>query len=56
MKTLLLFITILTLNSCADIYFSEDAYMLAEKQKTFAIIPPKVSIAASKKLMPQNGL
>ena len=50
MKTLLLLITVVTLSSCADIYFSDDAYILAENQKTFAIIPPKVSIAASKKI------
>ena len=50
MKTILILFSLITLSSCADIYFSEDAYVLANEHKTFAIIPPKVSIAASKKI------
>ena len=36
--------------SCAKIFYSPDAYILAKKEKIIAIIPPKVSIAASKKI------
>ena len=43
-------ITIVLLSSCAKIYFSPDAKTLAKKQNTIAIIPPKISIAASKKV------
>lgn len=37
-------------SSCAKIFYSPDAYTLAHSQKTFAIIPPTVSIAANKKI------
>lgn len=37
-------------SSCAKIFYSPDAYALAQKQKTIAILPPKVSIAANKKI------
>ena len=37
-------------SSCAKIFFSPDAYTLAHSQKTIAIIPPSVSIAANKKV------
>ena len=40
----------LGLTSCAKIYYSQDAHRLARNQKVFAIVPPKVSIAASKKV------
>lgn len=38
------------LSSCAKIFYSPDAFTLAHSQKTIAIIPPTVSIAASKKI------
>jgi hypothetical protein len=43
-------ITALLFSSCAKIFYSPDAYTLARNQKTFAIIPPTVSIAANKKI------
>jgi hypothetical protein len=42
--------SIVLLPSCAKIFYSPDATKLAKKEKTIAIIPPKVSIAASKKV------
>jgi len=47
--TLCVFAFIL-LPSCAKIFYSPDASKLAKNQKLIAIIPPKVSIAASKKI------
>lgn len=38
------------LSSCADIFYSPDAYTLAEKQETIAIMPPSVSIKANDKV------
>jgi hypothetical protein len=50
-KTLLIVvITALLFSSCAKIFYSPDAYTLARDQKTFAIIPPSVSMAANKKI------
>jgi hypothetical protein len=46
---MLLGITIF-ITSCAKIYYSPDAYTVAQKHKKIAIIPPKVSIAAKKKV------
>jgi hypothetical protein len=43
-------ILILTLSSCAKIFYTPDAKSLAQKQRTIAIVPPSVSIAASKKI------
>lgn len=43
-------LTILLLSSCAKIYYSPDAKDLAYRQKTIAIIPPVISIAARKKV------
>lgn len=43
-------LTIVLLSSCAKIFYSPDARALANKQQTIAIIPPKISIAASKKV------
>lgn len=37
-------------SSCAKIFYSPDAFTLAKNQKIIAIIPPSVSIAASKKI------
>jgi hypothetical protein len=47
---LLIFFTLLLLNSCARIYSSPDATVLAEAHNTIAILPPTVSIAASRKI------
>ena len=41
---------VVLLSSCAKIFYSPDARTLANKQQTIAIIPPKISIAASKKV------
>lgn len=38
------------ISSCAKIYYSPDAYSLANNHKIIAIAPPSVSIAASKKV------
>lgn len=43
-------LSIVLLSSCAKIFYSSDAYTLAHSQKTFAIIPPTVSIAANKNI------
>ncbi|MFZ1676912.1 MAG: hypothetical protein WBP41_21090 [Saprospiraceae bacterium] len=43
-------LSVILLPSCAKIFYSPDAYKLAKKEKLIAIIPPKVSIAASKKI------
>lgn len=46
----LIVVATILLSSCAKIFYSPDAYTLARSQKTIAIIPPTVSIAASKKV------
>lgn len=38
------------LSSCAKVFYSPDANVLAQKQRTIAIIPPTVSIAANKNI------
>jgi len=43
-------LTLILLSSCAKIFYSPDAYTLAQSQKIIAIIPPTISIAASKKV------
>lgn len=47
---LLFFSFILLISSCAKIFYTEDAVSLASSQKSIAILPPTVSIAASKKV------
>ncbi len=47
--SLIVFMAIL-FSSCAKIFYSPDASTLAHSQKTIAIIPPTVSIAANKKI------
>jgi transcriptional accessory protein Tex/SPT6 len=49
-RTFLFFATLVLLSSCARIYSSPDAKMRADKHKIIAIVPPKVSIAAQKKV------
>ena len=46
----IIFLVALLFSSCAKIFYSPDAHTLAHKQKTIAIIPPTVSIAARKKI------
>ena len=46
--SLLLLLTVLS--SCAKIYYSPDAYSLAQSHQMIAVLPPTVSIAASKKI------
>lgn len=47
--TTLAFISLL-LSSCAKVYYSPDANMLASAQSKLAILPPKVTINPSKKI------
>ncbi len=47
-KILMVFMSVLTLQSCAKIYYSPDAYSVGRKEKTIAIIPPTVSIKPTK--------
>ena len=49
-KLLLLSVAVLSLTSCAKVFYSPDAYSLADKHQLIAIFPPKVSIAASRKV------
>lgn len=42
-------LSVLLLSSCAKIFYSTDATALANNHKTIAILPPTVSIAATKK-------
>ncbi len=46
----LLFLTVVLLSSCAKIYYSPDAKAKASRHRIIAIAPPRVSIAASKKV------
>lgn len=46
----LLIMSLFLFTSCAKIFYSPDAYTLGNRQKTIAIIPPTVSIAANKKI------
>ncbi|MCF8332353.1 MAG: hypothetical protein K9H84_07875 [Bacteroidales bacterium] len=43
-------LTVVLLSSCAKIYYSPDAKVLANKQQTIAIVPPEVSIAPNKEI------
>lgn len=53
MKTIklltLISLSLVILSSCAKIFYSSDAIQLAHAQKTIAILPPTVSIAAGRK-------
>ena len=46
----LLIVATLLLQSCAKVFYTPDARYLAGTHKIIAIIPPKVSIAARKKV------
>ena len=48
--TLFTLASLTLLTSCAKIYFTDDAFELAEQHETIAIIPPTISIAAKKKV------
>ncbi|MGE5447417.1 MAG: hypothetical protein ACM3PR_03580 [Bacteroidales bacterium] len=41
---------VLTMASCAKIFYSQDAYQLAHQQKKIAIVPPTVTITPNKKI------
>ncbi len=41
---ILITVSVLLFSSCAKVFYSPDAYVLAEKQKIVAIVPPKVLI------------
>lgn len=43
-------VALLLVSSCAKVYYSPDAKTLTAAHKIFAIAPPKVSIAANKKI------
>jgi hypothetical protein len=47
---ILLIVAVFLLQSCAKVFYTPDARNLASTQKIIAIIPPKVSIAARKKV------
>jgi hypothetical protein len=49
-QLLLILLATIIFSSCAKIYYTPDALTLAQRQKTIAIIPPTVSIAASRKI------
>ncbi|MEJ6755772.1 MAG: hypothetical protein QNK78_02065 [Crocinitomicaceae bacterium] len=44
-----IFALLFIVSSCAKIYYSEDSIPVAHSHKTIAIVPPSVSIAASRK-------
>jgi hypothetical protein len=45
-----LIVAVFVLQSCAKVFYTPDARTLASTQKIIAIVPPKVSIAARKKV------
>ncbi|MEZ4772532.1 MAG: hypothetical protein R3D00_05055 [Bacteroidia bacterium] len=49
-KLLLVLVSGILLSSCAKIFYSPDAYVLADSHDIIAILPPSVSIAANKKV------
>jgi len=48
-KILSLLTLVIVLTSCAKIYYSPEAYEVARKHQTLAVLPPTVSIAAKRK-------
>lgn len=48
LKFSIIFFTIIIFTSCAKIFYAVDAFSLAHEHKIIAIMPPTVSIAASK--------
>lgn len=53
-KTVSLILFLLLLNSCAKTFYSSDAQNLAENHRSVAIIPPVVTIEATKKMTPEE--
>lgn len=49
-RIFLLGLVLIVLSSCAKIFYSPDANVLAQKQRIIAIVPPTVSIAPNKKI------
>ena len=49
-RIFLLGLVLVVLSSCAKVFYSQDANVLAQKQKMIAIVPPTVSIAPNKKI------
>lgn len=49
-RFLIFSLLLVTITSCAKIYYSRDAFTLANQHKTIAIMPPTISIEARKKL------
>lgn len=49
-KIILFLLISVALSSCAKIYYSPDAYTLANRQESIAILLPSVSIAAGKRV------
>lgn len=49
-QVVLLIVTTLFIQSCAKVFYAPDARYLANTQKIIAIVPPKVSIAAKRKV------
>jgi len=49
-KPIICLLIIITISSCAKIFYSPDARSLAMSHNTIAILPPTVSIAANKKV------
>lgn len=47
---ILLIVTALILQSCAKVFYTPDARYIASSHKVIAIVPPRVSIAPSKKV------
>ena len=45
-----LIVAVFLLQSCAKVFYAPDARYVASAHKTIAIVPPKVSIAARKKV------
>ena len=43
-------LVIILFSSCAKVFYSPDAYMLAHKHKSIAILPPEVTITVKKKV------
>ena len=49
-RVFLIGLSVVLFSSCAKIFYSSDAKVLAAKHKTIAIVPPTVTIAPTKKL------
>ncbi len=49
MHKIIIFLAFIALNSCAKIYHTPDAFTVAKSHRVIAVLPPSVSIAASRK-------